>query len=313
MRILSVLIPVYNEETLLRSLVEKVLAAPLPEDVEREIILIDDCSTDRTPEVIRYLCDDYPRIKAFRQSKNQGKGAAIRRAIREMSGDFAIFQDADLEYDPDEYSVVLAPLLDGEADAVYGSRFARNRKWSDLLSLYTFANYFLTWLSNRTTGFALTDMETCYKAFRSDLLKSIPLRSDRFGIEPEITAKLSWRGVEVCEVPISYRGRLYSEGKKIGWKDGVSAIWTILKYCWKDDSRRPPLPASGRIAGSEEGKQARVNSVPDSAADSAGAAGRTDKNAAAFRDSPAFSRRGDRHGDRRNGCACRQRRPGRGI
>ncbi len=233
----SILIPVYNEQAYLSLVIDRVLAAPLPERVDRELVLVDDCSTDRTPEIIKELVAKHPGvIKAFRQPKNQGKGAAIRRAIKEMTGDFAIIQDADLEYDPNEYSLVLAPLLDGRADVVYGSRFATRETRKVLQYHHKLGNLFLTHLSNFTTGLDLTDMETCYKAFRADALKSIPLRSNRFGIEPEITAKIAKRGWTVYEVPISYNGRRYSEGKKIGWKDGVSAIKLILQYWFVDDS-----------------------------------------------------------------------------
>ena len=232
----SILIPVYNEQAYLARVVERVLAAPLPDGVDRELILVDDCSTDRTPEVIATLVARYPdKIRAFRQPKNQGKGAAIRRAIQETNGDYAIIQDADLEYNPNEYSLVLAPLLDGRADVVYGSRFATRETRKIVNYHHKLGNLFLTHLSNWTTGLDLTDMETCYKAFRADVLKSIPLRSNRFGIEPEITAKIAKRGWTVYEVPISYNGRRYSEGKKIGWKDGVSAIRTIVKYWLVDD------------------------------------------------------------------------------
>ena len=233
----SILIPVFNEQAYLNRVVENVLAAPLPERLDREVILVDDCSTDRTPEVVKAIVAKHPDVvRAFRQPKNQGKGAAIRRAIQEMKGDFAIFQDADLEYDPMEYSLVLAPLLDGRADVVYGSRFASRETRKILQYHHKLGNLFLTNLSNFTTGLDLTDMETCYKAFRADVLRSIPLRSDRFGIEPEITAKIAKRALTVYEVPISYNGRRYSEGKKIGWKDGVSAIHIILKFWFYDDS-----------------------------------------------------------------------------
>lgn len=236
-RLFSILIPVYNEQAYLARVVENVLAVRLPDGLDREVVLVDDCSTDRTPEVIRELVEKYPaRIRAFRQPKNQGKGAAIRRAVKEMKGDFAIIQDADLEYDPNEYPLLLAPLLDGRADVVYGSRFAPREMRKIVQYHHKLGNLFLTNLSNFATGLDLTDMETCYKAFRGDALKSIPLRSNRFGMEPEITAKIAKRGLTVYETPINYNGRRYSEGKKIGWKDGVSAIWIILKYWFYDDS-----------------------------------------------------------------------------
>lgn len=235
--VLSVLIPVYNEQAYLSLVVDRVLAAPLPEGVEKELVLVDDCSTDRSPEIIKELAQKYPNlIKAYQQPRNQGKGAAIRRAVKEMTGDYAIIQDADLEYDPNEYSLVIAPLLDGRADVVYGSRYATRETRKVLQFHHKLGNLFLTYLSNFMTGLDLTDMETCYKAFRADALKSIPLRSNRFGIEPEITAKIAKRGWTVYEVPISYNGRRYSEGKKIGWKDGVSAIRIIFKYWFFDDS-----------------------------------------------------------------------------
>lgn len=304
MRLLSILIPVYNEEKLLAEIVARVLAAPLPEGLERELVLVDDCSTDRSPEVIAELCAAHGEIRAFRQETNQGKGAAIRRAIREMRGDFAIIQDADLEYDPEEYPIVLEPLLDGEADAVYGSRFALKRKWSDIFSLHKTANRFLTTLSNLTSGFRLTDMETCYKAFRGDLVRSIPLRSNRFGIEPEITIKLAQRGAVVCEVPISYHGRLHSEGKKIGWKDGISAIWTILKYWLRDDSRETGDGGKRlrRGAWTDDSNGSTDGESPENAENSGVS---QDKSGGDMKDSSAFRRR--------NGCLCRPRRPGRGI
>ena len=232
---LSILIPVYNEQAFLARIVERVLAAPVPENMSKELIIVNDASKDRTSEILRELCAAHSEIRAFEQPFNQGKGAAIRRAIREMSGQYAIIQDADLEYDPNDYMAVLQPLVTGLADAVYGSRFATREMRRIVHYHHKLGNLFLTHLSNWHTGLDLTDMETCYKAFRSELIKSIPLRSNRFGIEPEITAKLAKRGAVIYEVPISYHGRRYEEGKKIGWKDGVSAIWTILKYRVFDD------------------------------------------------------------------------------
>ena len=233
---LSILMPVYNEQSYLTRIVERVLAAPVPNDMKKELVIVNDASTDRTADVIRDLRIKHPEIKAFDQPINMGKGAAIRRAVQEMTGDFVIIQDADLEYDPNDYAVVLKPLVEGLADAVYGSRFATREMRRIVHYHHKLDNLFLTHLSNFITGLDLTDMETCYKAFRADLLKTIPLRSNRFGIEPEVTAKLAHRKAVVYEVPISYHGRAYLEGKKIGWKDGVSAIWTILKYAFVDDS-----------------------------------------------------------------------------
>jgi len=235
--LLSILMPVYNEEKLLRECVRRVLAAPLPPGVRREIVIVEDASKDGTPDIVRALQEEHAdTIRAFFQEKNQGKGAAIRRAIREMKGDIAIVQDADLEYNPDEYGVVIAPILDGRADAVFGSRFAHRPERPVLNYHHTLGNLFLTHVSNFFTGLHLTDMETCYKAIRAPLLRSLPLTAKRFAIEPEITARLADRRVRIYEVPVSYRGRSYAEGKKIGWKDGISAIWTILKYWWFDDS-----------------------------------------------------------------------------
>ena len=244
--LLSILIPVYNEQAYLAKIIDRVMNAPTGDvSLRKEIVLVNDASTDRTAEVIEALLAKYPEtIRAFHQPKNQGKGAAIRMAIEKMQGDYAIIQDADLEYDPNEYPIVLKPLLAGLADAVYGSRFATREMRKVLFYHHKLGNLFLTHLSNLTTGLDLTDMETCYKAFRGEVIKSIPLRSNRFGIEPEITAKIAKRRLVVYEVPISYHGRRYSEGKKIGWKDGVSAIRTILKYwltddCWFDPKDNP--------------------------------------------------------------------------
>lgn len=233
--VLSVLIPVYNERAFLRPLVEKVLSVQLPRGLQKELILVDDASTDGTDRIIAGLVEKYPAIRAFRQDKNSGKGAAIRRAIQEMTGEYAIIQDADLEYDPGEYPAVLKPLLEGHADVVYGSRFAAREMRRVLFYHHKLGNLALTHLSNFFTGLDLTDMETCYKAFRADVLKTIPLRSERFGMEPEITAKIAKRGCRIYEVPVNYYGRGYADGKKIGWKDGLQAVWTILKYRLIDD------------------------------------------------------------------------------
>ena len=234
---LSILIPVYNEQEYLSLIVERVLAASVPDGMKKELIIVNDSSTDGTAEVIRELSVKHSEIKAFEQPKNMGKGAAIRRAIQEMTGDFAIIQDADLEYDPNDYQAIMKPLTEGLADVVYGSRFATREMRRIVHYHHKLGNLFLTHLSNFFTGLDLTDMETCYKAFKAELIKSIPLRSNRFGIEPELTAKLARRRAVFYEVPISYHGRNYGEGKKICWKDGVSAIRTILKYWIFDDSR----------------------------------------------------------------------------
>ncbi len=226
---LSLLMAAYNEESTLRLCVERVLAAPLPEGLSREIICVDDGSSDSTWEIAQRLAKQHPELKIFQQPKNRGKGAALRRAIAEMSGDVAIFQDADLEYDPRDYARLLKPILEGKADAVYGSRFTGEER-KVLYFWHTVGNRFLTLLSNMLNDVNLTDMETCYKAFTADCLRAIPLESDRFGIEPEITAKAARNRLRIYEVPIIYNGRTYEEGKKINWRDGLAAFWYIVRY-----------------------------------------------------------------------------------
>ena len=233
---LSILIPVFNERYLVGTLVKMVSQAPLPNGFQREIIIVDDHSTDGTWEILENLGREITEIRLFRQDKNYGKGAAIQRAIRKATGDITIFQDADLEYDPNEYMQLLQPILEGHADVVYGSRFAASKSRRVLYFRHTLGNKFLTLLSNLFTDLNLTDMETCYKVFRTELLKSIPIRSKRFGLEPEITAKIAKRGFRIYEVPISYYGRTYREGKKITWKDGISAFFVIFKYWLIDDA-----------------------------------------------------------------------------
>jgi len=232
---ISILIPVYNERYLVGTLIEKVLKAPLPEGYEREIVIVDDCSNDGTDQILQAFAKDTPEIRIFRQDTNQGKGSAIQRAIDEATGEIIIFQDADLEYDSDEYINLLQPILEGHADVVYGSRFSTGRSRRVLYFRHALGNRFLTFVSNLFTDLNLTDMETCYKVFRAELLKSIPIRSNRFGLEPEITAKIAKRGFRIYEVPISYHGRTYQEGKKITWKDGLGALFVILKYWLIDD------------------------------------------------------------------------------
>ena len=227
---LSILMAAYNEEETLRSCVAAVLASPLPDGLARELVIVNDGSKDATWEVMQELEKQHAGIiRIFQQPHNMGKGAAIRRAISEMSGDLAIFQDADLEYDPNEYSKILAPILDGRAEVVFGSRFAGAER-KVLLFWHTVVNKFLTLLSNMLNDTNWTDMETCYKAFTATALKSMPLFSNRFGIEPEITAKVALNRFRMFEVPINYNGRGYEEGKKINWKDGVAALWFIFKY-----------------------------------------------------------------------------------
>ena len=229
----------YNEEESLRECVATVLAVPLPGGLEREVIIVNDGSKDSTWEVMQELAAEHPqRVRVFTQPQNMGKGAAIRRAIAEMNGDLAILQDADLEYDPREYPKMLAPILDGRAEVVFGSRFAGSER-KVLLFWHTLVNKGLTFLSNMLNDTNWTDMETCYKAFTAAALKSMPLFSNRFGIEPELTAKVARNRFRMFEVPINYNGRGYDEGKKINWKDGVAALWFIFKYRFSSNYSDP--------------------------------------------------------------------------
>ena len=244
--LLSILIPVYNERTVVERSLSLVLSAPLPENMERELVIVDDCSTDGTSDILDRMAASEPRIRLFRQPVNQGKGAAVRTAIQKAQGDFCLVQDADLEYDPSEYMRLLRPLVDGNADAVFGSRYLVSDQTRLLPYWHTVMNKGLTLLSNVFSNLNVSDMETCYKVFRTDLLKSIPIRSNRFGFEPEITMKCSKRKLRVYEVPISYHGRTYEEGKKIGWKDGVKALGVIL-YFWVVDDLYEPTYGRGLL------------------------------------------------------------------
>ncbi|MDR3406687.1 MAG: glycosyltransferase [Chthoniobacter sp.] len=228
-RKLSILVAAYNEEETLASCLEAVRAVSLPTGLEREIVVVDDGSRDRTWEIAQQLAADYPDVRVFRQPQNMGKGAALRRAIQEMSGDLVIFQDADLEYEPQDYPRMLRPILEGKAEVVFGSRFTGEER-KVLYFWHTLANRFLTLLSNMLNDTNFTDMETCYKAFTGAALRAIPLESDRFGIEPEIAAKVARNRLRMFEVPINYNGRSYDEGKKITWRDGLAALWFIFKY-----------------------------------------------------------------------------------
>lgn len=223
---MSIVIPAYNERGTITEILRRIEAVDLG-DVKKEIIIVDDGSTDGTRDILRSF-----EYKIFYQDKNQGKGAALRRGFKEATGDFIIIQDADLEYDPSEYKILLQPLLSGKADVVYGSRFMGNAPHRVLFFWHYLGNKFLTTLSNVFTDLNLTDMETGYKAFsREALLKILPkLKSDRFGIEPEVTARVACAGLRVYEVGISYSGRTYAEGKKINWKDGLAAIWAIIRF-----------------------------------------------------------------------------------
>ncbi len=232
---LSVIVPCYNERATVAELLRRVNEVP----IDKEIIVVDDKSTDGSKDVVAALARQWPEIRHLLQPTNQGKGAAIRRGIQEARGDIVIIQDADLEYDPEEYPKLIQPILDGHADVVFGSRFEGYPR-RVMLYWHRLGNNLLTFLSNVTTNLDLTDMETCYKVFRREVIQSINLQSDRFGIEPEITAKVAKRGYRIFEVPISYYGRDYWEGKKINWKDGFSAIWTILKFGLFDDPANEP-------------------------------------------------------------------------
>jgi glycosyltransferase involved in cell wall biosynthesis len=232
-KLLSVLMPVYNEARTLKTILARVLASPV--EVPIEVVCVDDGSRDKSVEILETLSAVDSRIRVFRQPVNRGKGAAIRRAIEEMRGDVAIIQDSDLEYDPNDYPALIAPILEGKADAVFGSRFASASQRKILLYWHSVANKFLTWATNVLNDINLTDMETCYKAVRGDILRQTPLHSDRFGIEPELTTRLAQWNVRLYEVPISYHGRTVAEGKNIGWKDAVSAMWCLLKYRFIDD------------------------------------------------------------------------------
>ena len=227
--------PVYNERTVVERCIGQVLSAPLPEEMERELIIVDDLSTDGTWAILERLAGVHPQIRLFRHEVNRGKGAAVRTAIQHAAGDFSIIQDADLEYDPSEYPILIRPLLDGRADAVFGSRYLAGGQTRVLLFWHSMINKALTTISNMFCNLNLTDMETCYKIFRTDLLKSIPIRSDRFGFEPEVVMKSAKRKLRIYEVPISYHGRTYEEGKKIGWKDGVKALGVVVKFWLIDD------------------------------------------------------------------------------
>jgi glycosyltransferase involved in cell wall biosynthesis len=231
--LLSVLIPVYNEARTLRTIIRRVLASPVGLPVE--LVCVDDGSRDGSADILDALAAQDPRIRVIRQPRNMGKGAAIITAIQHMRGDIGLIQDADLEYDPADYPALVAPILQGKADAVFGSRFASASQRKILLYWHGVANHVLTWFTNILNDINLTDMETCYKAVRADILKQTPLYSQRFGIEPELTTKLAQWNIRIYEVPISYHGRTVAEGKKIGWTDAVSAVWTLLKYRLIDD------------------------------------------------------------------------------
>lgn len=230
---LSIIIPAYNEQYTITDILGVLKKITLPMGLLKEIIIVNDCSTDNTLHLIDTFINENPSLslKVHSFSKNQGKGAALHKGIELATGDYIIIQDADLEYDPTEYALLLKPILDEKADVVYGSRFMGGNPHRILFFWHTIGNKFLTFLSNMCTNLNLTDMETCYKVFRSEILKGVSLKEKRFGFEPEVTAKISRiPKIRIYEVGISYYGRTYDEGKKINWKDGLRALWCILKY-----------------------------------------------------------------------------------
>lgn len=230
---LSIIIPVYNEARTVHQILDLLRQLELVNGIGKEVILVDDCSTDGSADTIRAYADGHPEmgLRLLRHTLNQGKGAALHTGIREATGDYVIIQDADLEYDPEEYNLLLRPVLKGFADVVFGSRFMGGKPHRILFFWHSLGNKFLTFLSNLFTDLNLTDMETCYKLFRRDIIQGLQLEEKRFGFEPEVTAKVARvPGVRIYEVGISYYGRTYAEGKKIGWRDGFRAIYCILRY-----------------------------------------------------------------------------------
>lgn len=233
MKKLSIIIPTYNEADTINQILKKIFDVELVNYIKKEIIIINDCSTDQTVQIVNDFISKYKNIdiRLIEQDRNQGKGAALHRGIKEAGGDAIIIQDADLEYDPENYNILLKPLVNGAADVVYGSRFMGGKPHRILFFWHSLGNKLLTYLSNMLTNLNLTDMETGYKIFRADILKKIALKEKKFGFEPEITAKISRiPNIRIYEVGISYYGRTYADGKKINWKDGLMAIYFILKY-----------------------------------------------------------------------------------
>ncbi len=252
---LSVIVPVYNERYLVRDLLARVLAVADPAIAELEVVVVDDGSTDGTREILRELAAREPRLRYLEHERNRGKGAAIRTGIAAATGDVTLFQDADLEYDPRDYPRLVRPILEDGADVVYGSRFLAGGRRRVLRYRHARINRFLTWVSNLLTDLDLSDMETCYKVFRTELLKSIPLRSNDFALEPEITAKIAKRGFRIFEVPVSYLGRNHLEGKKIGWRDGIKALATMIRFWLVDDVYAPDQYGSHILTSLEKARR----------------------------------------------------------
>jgi glycosyltransferase involved in cell wall biosynthesis len=261
--------PVYNELATLRQVVERVLSVPL----DIELLCVDDGSTDGSRGILQQLASEHSQIRLLFQPHNMGKGAALHRGIQEATGDFVIIQDADLEYDPFEYKFLLEPLIEGRADVVYGSRFLSSRPHRVLYFWHSVGNWILTMLSNALTDINLSDMETCYKVFRREVIQSIPLKEKRFGFEPEITVKISKRRLRIYEVGISYWGRTYEEGKKIGWKDGFRALWCLLKYSMTENV--VPYSAVSTEAHTQRDSTNLMSSLTLPASSSAGSASDT--------------------------------------
>lgn len=233
LKVLSIVIPVYNEERTIHLILDKIQEVTLNGGLKKEVILVDDCSMDNSIEAIEKYMSNHPDIglKLFKHEVNQGKGGALHTGIKVATGDLIVIQDADLEYDPQEYNDLLKPILNGQADVVYGSRFMGGNPHRILFFWHSIGNGFLTFLSNAFTNLNLTDMETCYKMFKADIIQGLQLKEKRFGFEPEVTAKISRiKNLRIYEIGISYYGRTYEEGKKIGWKDGFRAMYCILKY-----------------------------------------------------------------------------------
>ena len=232
---LSIIVPAYNESKTIHLILDKIKDVALLNNIQKEIIIVNDCSTDDTGQYVKEYIKGNPNleVKYFEHKINMGKGAALRTGIQNATGEYLIIQDADLEYDPNEYNSLLKPIIDGHADVVYGSRFMGGKPHRILFFWHTIGNKLLTFLSNMFTNLNLTDMETCYKMFRTEIIQNVKLQENRFGFEPEVTAKISkLKDIRIYEIGISYYGRTYQEGKKINWKDGFRAIYCIIKYSW---------------------------------------------------------------------------------